>query len=54
MTFFVYTRCYSIADIAWYQRRILEAIVGNTPSATYDEALMYFKKAEDTSPNFYR
>lgn len=44
---------YSIADLAWYQRSVLQAIAGKPPSATYDEAFHFFKKAEETSPNFY-
>lgn len=47
-------RYYSIADLAWYQKSILQAIAGKLPPATYEEALFYFKKAEETSPNFYR
>lgn len=44
---------YGIADLAWYQRSILQAIAGKPPPATYEEALSFFKKAEETSPNFY-
>ncbi|XP_034244217.1 regulator of microtubule dynamics protein 1-like [Thrips palmi] len=44
---------YSIAELAWYQRKVLQAIAGKPPSATYEEALHFFKKAEETSPNFY-
>lgn len=51
---FCLERYYSIADLAWYQRSVLQAIGGKPPSATYDEALDFFKKAEETSPNFYR
>lgn len=44
---------YSIADLAWYQRSILQAIAGKPPSVSYEEALEFFEKAEKTSPNFY-
>ncbi|KAK3925087.1 Regulator of microtubule dynamics protein 1 [Frankliniella fusca] len=44
---------YAIADLAWYQKRVLEAIAGKPLPATYEEAFSYFKRAEEISPNFY-
>ncbi|XP_071785257.1 regulator of microtubule dynamics protein 1-like isoform X2 [Asterias amurensis] len=45
--------CFTFADMAWYQRKIATAIFGTPPTSTYEEALGYFKKAEETIPNFY-
>ncbi|XP_026272226.1 regulator of microtubule dynamics protein 1 [Frankliniella occidentalis] len=44
---------YSITDLAWYQRSVLQAIAGKLPAVSYEEALTYFKRAEEISPNFY-
>ncbi|XP_075216777.1 regulator of microtubule dynamics protein 1-like isoform X2 [Lycorma delicatula] len=45
--------CYQIADMAWYQRKIAAALFANPPTSTFQEALQYFKQAEEVQPNFY-
>lgn len=45
--------CYQVADLAWYQRTIASTIFGEPPVSSFDEALMYFEKAEQADPNFY-
>lgn len=44
---------YGLADMAWYQRKIVSAIFATPPSGTYEEALEYFLKAESKQPGFY-
>ncbi|KAJ8670340.1 hypothetical protein QAD02_001599 [Eretmocerus hayati] len=45
--------CYQVADLAWYQRKIASAIFGEPPTSSFEEALLYFEKAEQVDPNFY-
>ncbi|XP_051159562.1 regulator of microtubule dynamics protein 1-like [Leptopilina boulardi] len=45
--------CYQISDLTWYQRKIASAIFGQPPTSSYEEALIYFEKAEIVDPNFY-
>lgn len=44
---------YGLADLPWYQRKIVSTIFAAPPSGTYEEALECFEKAEKTKPNFY-
>lgn len=44
---------FGLADMAWYQRKIVSAIFATPPTGTYEEALEYFLKAEETKANFY-
>uniref|UniRef100_A0A1Q3FXW7 Regulator of microtubule dynamics protein 1 n=1 Tax=Culex tarsalis TaxID=7177 RepID=A0A1Q3FXW7_CULTA len=44
---------YGLADLPWYQRKIVSTIFAAPPSGTYEEALDCFEKAEQTKPNFY-
>lgn len=45
--------CFGVAEVPWYQRKIAAVIFAAPPSATYDEALAYFLKAEEAKPGFY-
>ncbi|CAL1543847.1 unnamed protein product, partial [Lymnaea stagnalis] len=45
--------CFLFADMAWYQRKIASVLFASPPTSTYDEALDYFKKAEEAEPGFY-
>lgn len=45
--------CFLFADMPWYQRQIASAVFASPPTSTYEEALMYFEKAEEIDPNFY-
>ncbi|KAM4705927.1 regulator of microtubule dynamics protein 1 [Rhinophrynus dorsalis] len=45
--------CYMFADMPWYQVKIASALFGTPPSATFEEALIYFQMAEEADPNFY-
>ncbi|XP_055592853.1 regulator of microtubule dynamics protein 1-like [Uranotaenia lowii] len=44
---------FGLADLPWYQRKIVSAIFATPPSGSYEEALECFEKAESTKPNFY-
>lgn len=44
---------YSIADMPWYQRKIVSTFFAEPPSDTYEEALDYFLRAEEKKANFY-
>lgn len=44
---------FGLADMAWYQRKIVSAIFATPPTGTYEEALEHFLKAEEKKPNFY-
>lgn len=44
---------FGLADMAWYQRKIVSAIFATPPTGTYEEALECFLKAEEKKPNFY-
>ncbi|XP_031638557.1 regulator of microtubule dynamics protein 1-like isoform X1 [Contarinia nasturtii] len=43
---------FGLADMSWYQRKIVSAIFATPPTGTYEEALEYFLKAEEKKPNF--
>ncbi|KAM5156594.1 regulator of microtubule dynamics protein 1 isoform 2-T2 [Mantella aurantiaca] len=45
--------CYMFAELPWYQTKIAAALFAAPPSATFEEALIYFEKAEEVDPNFY-
>ncbi|KAF7380524.1 hypothetical protein HZH68_016389 [Vespula germanica] len=45
--------CYQVSDLAWYQRKIAALVFEEPPNSSFEEALTYFEKAEETSPNFY-
>lgn len=44
---------YGLADMPWYQRKVVSTIFATPPSGTYEEALEHFLKAEETKANFY-
>ncbi|XP_035787097.1 regulator of microtubule dynamics protein 1-like [Anopheles albimanus] len=44
---------YGLADLPWYQRKIVSTIFATPPTGTYEQALECFEKAENTKPNFY-
>lgn len=45
--------CFAFAELPWYQRKVAAVIFASPPTATYEEALAYFLKAEEVDPNFY-
>uniref|UniRef100_A0A671MIY0 Regulator of microtubule dynamics protein 1 n=1 Tax=Sinocyclocheilus anshuiensis TaxID=1608454 RepID=A0A671MIY0_9TELE len=45
--------CFAFAELAWYQRKVVAVIFASPPTATYEEALAFFLKAEEVDPNFY-
>lgn len=47
------TFAFSLADMAWYQRKIVSAIFATPPSGTYEEALESSLRAEEKKANFY-
>lgn len=44
---------FGLADMPWYQRKIVSAIFASPPEGTYQEALNYFLIAEEKKPNFF-
>jgi len=45
--------CFNCANLAWYERKMATLVFGTPPSATYEEALTHFVKAEEMNPLFY-
>ncbi|XP_076827225.1 regulator of microtubule dynamics protein 1 isoform X2 [Brachyhypopomus gauderio] len=45
--------CFAFAELPWYQRKVAEVIFASPPTATYEQALGFFLKAEEVDPNFY-
>ncbi|XP_029934844.1 regulator of microtubule dynamics protein 1 [Myripristis murdjan] len=45
--------CFAFAELPWYQRKMAAVIFATPPTATYEEALAFFLKAEEVDPNFY-
>jgi tetratricopeptide (TPR) repeat protein len=44
---------YGLADLPWYQRKIVSTIFATPPTGSYDEALENFLKAESLEADFY-
>lgn len=44
---------FGLADMPWYQRKVVSAIFATPPSGTYEEALGHFLKAEEKKADFY-
>lgn len=47
------TFSFSLADMAWYQRKIVSALFASPPSGTYEEALENSLLAEEKKADFY-
>lgn len=45
--------CFAFAELPWYQRKVAAVIFASPPTATYQEALEFFLRAEEVDPNFY-
>lgn len=45
--------CFNCANLAWYERKIAQALFGSPPESSFDDALTHFLKAEQMSPSFY-
>lgn len=44
---------FGLADLPWYQRKIVSTIFATPPTGTYEEALENFLRAEELEENFY-
>lgn len=44
---------YGIADMPWYQRKIVAAVFAAPPTGTYEEALEHYLKAETVETSFH-
>jgi len=45
--------CYTIASVNWFERKLAQWTAQDLPVSTFEEALGYFRAAEEVSPNFY-
>lgn len=45
--------CYTIASVNWFERKLAHYTSQDLPVSTYEEALGYFRAAEEVSPHFY-
>ncbi|CAN7939105.1 unnamed protein product [Ixodes hexagonus] len=45
--------CFEVAGTPWYVRKAGQLIFSEIPTATYEEALENFLKAEEVRPNYY-
>ncbi|XP_041375927.1 regulator of microtubule dynamics protein 1-like isoform X2 [Gigantopelta aegis] len=45
--------CFAVADLNWYERKLTEALFPCPPRSTYEEALVYFERAEQADPKFF-
>ncbi|XP_077863380.1 regulator of microtubule dynamics protein 1-like [Saccoglossus kowalevskii] len=46
--------CYEVAQLSWLERKAASALYATPPSATVDEALEHFLKAESLQPGFWK
>jgi tetratricopeptide (TPR) repeat protein len=44
---------FGLADLNWMTRKIVAVVFANPPSATYEQALECYEKAEQMNPDFY-
>jgi len=45
--------CYSLADLGYFSRQIASVLYATPPTATFEEALEHFLKAEEVEPEFW-
>ncbi|XP_005109655.1 regulator of microtubule dynamics protein 1 isoform X2 [Aplysia californica] len=43
--------CYSVYMLSWVERKVAAALFAEPPTATVDDALKYFSKADELNPN---
>ncbi len=46
--------CFTVANMAWYQRSIASTLFAEPPSSTFEEARDYFAGAERIAPDFWK
>jgi hypothetical protein len=45
--------CWGLADMSWVTRNVAAAIFATPPSASFEEAYDYYKRAEEAQPGFW-
>lgn len=45
---------FSVASLSWVTRKLAATLFAEPPTATYDEALVLFQRAEETDPGFWK
>lgn len=45
--------CFEVAKLSWLEQKAAAALFATPPTATYDEAIAHFERAEAMDPGFY-
>lgn len=45
---------FALADLGWASRKIAGALFGKPPDASFEEALVFFERAEAIDPGFWK
>eukprot|EP00511_Aplanochytrium_stocchinoi_P001684 CAMPEP_0204829280 /NCGR_PEP_ID=MMETSP1346-20131115/7383_1 /ASSEMBLY_ACC=CAM_ASM_000771 /TAXON_ID=215587 /ORGANISM="Aplanochytrium stocchinoi, Strain GSBS06" /LENGTH=245 /DNA_ID=CAMNT_0051958935 /DNA_START=167 /DNA_END=904 /DNA_ORIENTATION=+ len=45
--------CYSLADLGWVTRKLAATLFATPPTSSFEEALVYFQRAEEVEPGFW-
>lgn len=46
--------CFTIASVSWVERNLAARLIAKPPTATYDEALQYFLRADKLKPEGFK
>jgi len=45
--------CFSLANLGWLSRKVASTVFASPPTASFEEALEHFKRAEEVNPGFW-